>query len=259
MQIVVCIKQVPDSSANVVWTKSNTIAREYMQNVINPYDIKALKWALSIKDKFNTANVSAISMGPNCAKEILEFAIALGCDDGFLVCDKKFAGSDTLATAKILQRAIETKFKTPDLIVCGQFATDGDTGQTGPIIAKLFDIPKVTFVEEILEVYEEKIVVKRQLGNSEEIVKIKLPALLCISGCKQKRRPIFIEGFERSQNKKIEVLSNDVLKLGTDEIGLLGSPTVVRKTFKLEQKTHCNFVNDSYEELILKEIEDAKC
>ena len=138
MKIVVCIKQVPDT-ADIKWTENNTLKREELDSVINPLDEYALETALKIKDNYPDIEITAISMGPKQAENSLSEALAKGCDKAALICDKKFAASDTIATAAIISSAIKNNIPC-DLIICGQYATDGDTAQTGPGIAEKLKI-----------------------------------------------------------------------------------------------------------------------
>ena len=133
MNIVVFVKQVPDTN-DVKWTENNNIDRTNMESVINPADRQALEAALILKDRYG-ATISAIAMGPAKAVEVLKEAIAMGVDDAFLLCDSKFAGSDTCATSKVLAAAVKEKLPQTDLILFGQTAIDGETGQTGPSTA----------------------------------------------------------------------------------------------------------------------------
>ena len=150
MKIVLCVKQVPDTS-DIKWTENNTIQREGLESITNPYDVYAFESALRLKNKYGNVSITALTMGPGQAEEMLRKFIALGADNGVLLCDKKFAGADTYATGKTIASAIESKISDYDLIVCGQFAVDGDTAQTGPSIANFLGIPQVTYVKEILE------------------------------------------------------------------------------------------------------------
>ena len=147
MKIVVCIKQVPDS-ADIKWTENNTLRREGMEAVINPFDEFALETALRIKDAIPDTEITAVSMGPNQAEDMLKRAIAHGVDNAVLLSDRKFAGSDTFATARTLALGIKKAVPDFDFIICGQFATDGDTGQTGPALATFLDVPQITYVKD---------------------------------------------------------------------------------------------------------------
>src|SRR5574344_63686 len=129
MKIALCIKQVPDT-ADIKWTENNTIQREGVESVINPFDTYAIETALRLKDKIRDTEVTSVSMGPPQASEMLKMTIALGCDDAILLSDRKFAAADTVATSRTLAAAIDKKCSGYDMIICGQFATDGDTAQT---------------------------------------------------------------------------------------------------------------------------------
>ena len=131
MKILVCIKQVPDTT-DIKWTENNTIQREGVESVINPFDVYALEEALKLKRSLENVEITALTMGPSQAVDMLKKAIAIGCDKGVLISDRKFAGADTYATGKTIAAAIKSKLSDFDLIICGQFAIDGDTAQTGP-------------------------------------------------------------------------------------------------------------------------------
>ena len=151
MKIVICVKQVPDTS-DIKWTENNTIQREGLESILNPYDAFAIESALKIKKSVENVETIAITMGPIQANEVIRKSLALGIDDGFVISDKKFAGADTIATSRTLAIAISNRIGKFDLILCGQFAIDGDTAQTPPMIAQNLGLPQVTFVKEILEV-----------------------------------------------------------------------------------------------------------
>ena len=180
MKIIVCIKQVPDTT-DIKWTENNTIQREGVESVINPFDVYAIEKALQVKKELENVEITVLSMGPNQAEDVLRKAIALGCDKAVLVSDKKFAGADTYATAKTLASAIKSKLSNFDLIVCGQFAVDGDTAQTGPEIASQLGIPQITYVKDINRIEENSLYAQRELEDGIETVKVEFPTLLCVS------------------------------------------------------------------------------
>jgi len=148
MKILVCIKQVPDTD-DIKWTENNTMQREGVESIINPCDLYAIDEALKIKNTLKNVELTALTMGPLQAKDMLKKVIALGFDRGVLLSDKKFAGADTYATGRTISAAIKSKFSDFDLIICGQYAIDGDTAQTGPSIATQLNIPQITFVKSI--------------------------------------------------------------------------------------------------------------
>jgi electron transfer flavoprotein beta subunit len=235
MKVALCIKQVPDT-ADIKWTANNTIQREGVESVINPFDTYAIETAVRLKEKFNDVNITVLTMGPPQAEDILKKAISMGVDEGFLVSDRKFAGADTVATSKTLATAIKEKIGDVDLIICGQFATDGDTAQTGPSIAQHLNIPQVTYVKEITEYKDGVLTVKREVEDGVEIINVQLPAVLCMLKCDYEPRRSLIEGFIKAHNAKINFYSMEDIKLLPEEVGMKGSPTYVSKAFRPEQK-----------------------
>lgn len=235
MNIALCIKQVPDT-ADIKWTENNTIQREGVESVINPFDTYAIETAVRLKEKINDVHITVLTMGPPQAEEILKKAISMGVDEGFLVSDRKFAGADTVATSRTLAKAIKEKVKDVDLIICGQFATDGDTAQTGPSIAQHLDFAQVTYVKEITGYKEGALTVKREVEDGIETVKVKLPAVLCMLKCDYEPRRPLIDGFLRAHNAKVNSYSMENIGLSVEEVGMKGSPTYVSKAFRPEQK-----------------------
>lgn len=235
MKIVVCIKQVPDT-ADIKWTENNTIQREGLESVINPFDLYALETALRLKTSLKTVQITALTMGPPQAEDILRKSIAMGVDNGVLITDKKFAAADTIATAKTIATAIKEKISDADLVICGQFATDGDTAQTGPMIATNLNFSQITYVKEILECKDNFITVKKEVEDGTEIVKAKLPAVLCMLKCDYEPRRPLINGFKKAQEINIEKYSMEDIKLTPNEVGMKGSPTYVSKAFRPEVK-----------------------
>ena len=147
MNIAVCVKQVPDT-ADIKWTEHNTIQREGVESIINPFDSYALETALRLKDKDSAVKITALTMGPLQAEEIIRRAISMGVNGGFVVSDRKFAGADTVATGRTLATAIKAKIENAEIVLCGQFATDGDTAQTGPTISTSLGYGLVTYGNE---------------------------------------------------------------------------------------------------------------
>ncbi len=237
MKIVVCIKQVPDTT-DIKWTEHNTIQREGVESIINPFDEYALETAIRLKDKYG-AEVTAISMGPPQAEDIIKKAIAMGCDNGFLVSDRKFSGSDTIATSRTLASAIKEKAPDADLIICGQFATDGDTAQTGPSIAENLDIPQITYVKEVSSIEDGVAIIKKEVEDGIETHKMKLPGLICVQKCDYEPRVIKINGYIKAQDSEVAQYNSEDIKLDPSEAGIKGSPTYVSKAFRPEQKKVC--------------------
>src|SRR5574344_942043 len=244
MKILVCIKQVPDTT-NIKWTENNTIQREGLESVINPYDVFAIEEALKIKKSEENVNITTLTMGPNQAEEMLRKTIAVGCDEACLLSDKKFAGADTYATGKTLAAAISTNFTDYNLIICGQFAVDGDTAQTGPSVAAKLGIPQVTYVKEIVDANEFYITVRRELEEGIETLQVKLPALICVlKGDYETSRPT-INGTIKAQKALIKILNAEDIRIKAEEAGLKGSPTYVAKAFRPVKKHDCEFINEN--------------
>lgn len=235
MKIAVCIKQVPDT-ADIKWTENNTIQREGLESIINPFDMYAIETALKLKDKDKTTNIITLTMGPPQAEEIIRSSIALGVDGGFVITDKKFAGADTAATGRTLAAAIKRNVENVDLILCGQFATDGDTAQTGPAISVNLNYPVVTYVKEILSIENNYLIVKKEVEDGSEILKVELPAVLCMLKCDYEPRRPFIDGFKTSQKIQISHFGLSDIGLEAENVGIKGSPTYVSKAFRPEQK-----------------------
>jgi len=185
MRILVLAKQVPDTR-NVgkdAMKADGTVNRAALPAIFNPDDLCALEMALKVKDRLKNAEVYVITMGPTRAAEIIRESIYRGADKGFLLTDRKFAGSDTLATSYAISQAV--KHLQPHLIFCGLQAIDGDTAQVGPQIAEKLAFPQITYAEELIEINDKAIVVKRRLERGVETVKAALPALVTVCGSAQ--------------------------------------------------------------------------
>ncbi|WP_443716498.1 electron transfer flavoprotein subunit beta/FixA family protein [Ruminococcus bromii] len=228
MDIVVCIKQVPNTSEVKIDPKTNNLVRENIPSMMNPYDENAMEEALKLKDKFG-AKVTAISMGPPQAKEVLQEALAMGADRAILLSDRKLGGADTLATGYTLSTLIGTL--KPDLVFCGSEAVDGCTGQVGPIIAENLDMAQCTYVNEIIGLEENHIVVSRELIDVYKIFRVEFPAVLCtLKGINVPRKP-------GKNEKQVEVMDAETAGLSDERIGLNGSPTRVVTIDMSENKT----------------------
>jgi electron transfer flavoprotein beta subunit len=234
MKIVVCVKMVPDTTQVTIDPVTNTLVREGVPFITNPFDTHAIEEALRLKDKYG-AHITALSMGPPAAESVLKRAIALGIDDAVLLSDRAFGGADTLATSKVLAEAVaKLGEKVPiDLIICGKQTIDGDTAQVGPGIARRLKFSQLTLVDKILVIDESKktIQVRRRLEGCHEIVESKLPALITVLREINMPRYPTVPGRLDAAEKKLPVWTNGELKLGLNVIGLKGSPTQVRRIF----------------------------
>ena len=224
MNIAVGVKQVPDT-ADIKWTEHNTIQREGVESIINPFDSYALETALRLKDKNSAVKITALTMGPLQAEEIIRKAISMGVNGGFVVSDRKFAGADTVATGRTLVHALPEQHGRPETDVWGQFATDGDTAQTGPTISTNLGYALVTYVKEIEKVENGYAIVKREVEDGVETLKVELPAVLCMLKCDYEPRRPLINGFKLAQNVEIPFYSHEDIGIEPEAVGLKGSPT----------------------------------
>lgn len=237
MNIVVLVKQVPGTDNVKMDPKTGVMIRSGGNTIINPLDENALEEAIRIKNSRQDVTVTAVSMGPESATKALKEAIAMGADRGFLISGRAFAGSDTIATAKALGAAIK-KQGPVDLVLCGERATDGETGQTGAMIANYLGIPVQTYVSAI-EVKEQSIVVKRTVEGGFERVEVPFPMMATVN--KDINEPGFptLSGKLKAKEVPITVWSDEDLGIDQSELGLGGSPTRVVKVFspKLSRDT----------------------
>ena len=233
MNIVVCIKQVPDTNEVKIDPKTGRLIREGVPSIINPDDKAGLEAALRLKDS-QGAHVTVLSMGPPQAETALREALAMGADEAVLVTDRAFGGADTWATAHTLAAAIKTL--PYDLIITGRQAIDGDTAQVGPQIAENLHISNISYAEE-LKVEGEYITVKRQFEDRYHILRAKLPCLITALSELNKPRYMTPQGiFDAYREKTIRTITRKDLDVKDGDIGLKGSPTRVVKTFTKSPK-----------------------
>ncbi len=232
MKVVVCIKQVPDTSEVKINRETNTLIREWVPSIINPFDMYALEEALRVRERCG-GSVTAISMGPPQAMDSLREAISYGIDEAILISDRAFAGSDTLATSYTLARAIAI-LGGVDLVVCGKQAIDGDTAQVGPGVAEELDIPHVTYVKKIVEIRDGYLQVERMVEGGYEVVETGLPALITVVKEINEPRVPSLKGMMRARKVEIPVWKAGDLGVDPGRIGLAGSPTTVVRIFTPE-------------------------
>ena len=254
-QIVVLAKQVPDTH-NVgkdAMKEDGTINRAALPAIFNPDDLKALEMALSCKDALKDimpVKVTIITMGPSRAAEIIRESMFRGADNGFVVSDKRFAGSDTLATSYALSAAVK-KLGKVDIVFSGRQAIDGDTAQVGPQVAEKLEIPQITYAEELMSMTENEIVIKRRLDRGVETVKSSFPVLVTVHGnandCRPRHAKLLMtnkkacsvsEALEKNLDMetlwaskpylKIEEWTADDINPDFERLGLSGSPTKVK-------------------------------
>lgn len=248
------IKQVPDTN-DVKWTENNNIDRTNMESVINPADRQALEAALILKDRLG-AYVCAVTMGPKNALSVLKEAVATGADDAILLCDSKFAGSDTCATSKVLAAVIREKIPKTDIILFGQTAIDGETGQTGASTAARLNLPCISNAVEIIEVSDNKITVNTETENEKTTLQSVLPAVICINNYVFKPRIPRIEGYIKSQNYNYKSYNIYDINLSADETGVKGSPTYVSSVFKSQNGRNCKILEFDEDNCITDAIKE---
>ncbi|MCK4352867.1 electron transfer flavoprotein subunit beta/FixA family protein [candidate division WOR-3 bacterium] len=269
MHIIVCLKQVPDISESPeikINPETNTLIREGVPSIINPFDMYAIEEGLRIKEKMG-GRVTAISMGPPQAKEVLEEAISMGIDKAVLISDKSFAGADTLATSYTLAMAIK-KIGNFDLILCGKQAIDGDTAQVGPELAEILSIPVVTLVKKIEEINPASVSpsrgvsqyartggyakVERLVEQGFEIIETSLPALFTVVKEINEPRLPTLRGKLKAKSAEILTWKINDLNVKEESVGLNGSPTQVMCIFAPEQKKQGEIFTGSVPESVEK-------
>lgn len=260
MNILVCIKQVPDSNKVEVDPVTGVLKRNGVESKMNPYDLYAIETALRLKEKMG-GEVSVISMGPPQAAGIIREAFAMGVDKGALISDRKFGGADVLATSYTISQGIKI-LGDFDLILCGKQTIDGDTAQVGPEISEWLDIPCVSNVSKIVEVEKESIIVEMDMTDDIEITRVQFPCLLSVD------KDIFIPRLP-SYVKKQETKDREITMISLNELedkdemhyGLNGSPTQVQRIFPPEVNTHQEMWNGDGTELtdqLMRKLQELK-
>ena len=256
MNIIVCIKQVPGTNEVRIDPATNTLIREGVESIINPFDMYAIEEAVRTKEKTG-GKVTVISMGPPQVDMALREAISMGCDEAILLTDRAFAGSDTWATSYTLAMAIK-KLRSFDIIFCGKQASDGDTAQVGPGISAHLDIPQVAYVKKIEEIKIGFARVQRMTEEGYDVMETPLPALFTV--VKEINTPRIPSLRGKMAAKKAQITMWRASDLGANEkfIGLNGSPTQVVKIFTPAPRTGGEIFKGDTEEVIAKLIERIK-
>jgi electron transfer flavoprotein beta subunit len=241
MNIVVCVKQVPDTAAVKIDPKTGTLIRDGVPSIMNPEDKHALEGALQLKET-NGSKVTVISMGLPMAKAVLREALCMGADEAILLTDRCLGGADTLATSKSLAGVI--KKLDYDIVLAGRQAIDGDTAQVGPEIAEHLNLPQVTYVQDI-KVEGDKLIVKRALEDGYQVVEVKTPCLLTAIEELNEARYMNIADIFATNDDQIKVMTADDIDVDKAELGLKGSPTKVKKSMTKEVKGAGEIVRES--------------
>jgi len=259
MKIIVCIKQVPDTAEVRINPETNTLIRDGVPSIINPYDTHAVEAGLQIRERTG-GSVTVLTMGPPQAEEALKEAISMGADDAVLLTDRAFAGSDTWATAYTLAKAIG--YIGADVILCGKQAIDGDTAQVGPEIAEFLDIPHVAYIRKIDDVTDSRIVVQRLMDDGYDIVESSLPVLLTVVRELNSPRLPSLKGKMAAKKAVIKKLDASDISAEEESLGLKGSPTQVRNIFAPEVRKDRKMFEGTPEEQVnalINELAGLKC
>lgn len=238
MKIIVCIKQVPETTEVRIDPETNTLVREGVASIINPFDMYAIEEGIRLRERFG-GRVFVITMGPPQAERALREALAMGCDEAFLISDRAFAGSDTWATSYVLSKAIRSMGDF-DLIICGKQASDGDTAQVGPGISTHLRLPQGTFVKKIEELKIEEsngshrateLTIQRMTEAGYERIRMPLPALITVVKEINTPRMASLKGLLHAKKAQIVTMTAKDIDVDPADCGLNGSPTRVIKTF----------------------------
>ncbi len=258
MKIVVCIKQVPDAKDVRLDPKTNTLAREGVASIMNPYDRHALEAGVCLKEQYG-GTVTVLTMGPPQAEEVLRDAVACGADEAILVSDRAFAGADTWATTYTLAKAIE-KLDGYDLVLCGKQAIDGDTAQVGPGLAQRLNIPYITYARKINECTREVIRLERMTDDGYDEVEMDLPALLTVVKEINEPRIPSLKGKMKAKKLQITTYTAADLKADPNCLGLKGSPTQVARVFSPEMRGDRSMITGTVAEQVeqlFEKLEDC--
>jgi len=255
LNIIVCIKQVPDTAEVRINPETGTLIREGVPSIINPFDMHAIEAGLQLREKVG-GKVTILTMGPPQAESALRDALAMGADDAVLLSDRAFAGSDTWATSSILSKAISKL--GADVIICGKQAIDGDTAQVGPEVAEFLNIPHIAYVRRIDDITEKTIKVQRLMDEGYDVVESSLPVLLTV--VKELNEPRLPSLKGKMAAKKAEIKKWGLDDIGAEEvdIGLKGSPTKVKNVFAPEVKKDRKMLDGTPENQVTALIEELR-
>jgi len=248
MNMVVCIKQVPGTTEIKIDPETNTLVREGVPSIINPFDCYALEEAVRLRERCG-GKVTVISMGPPQAEEALRETISLGADEAILLSDRALAGSDTWATSYVLSRAI-AKIADYDVIICGRQTLDGDTGQVGPGLSEMLGIPFVAYVSKVEEIRDGYIKVQRMVEEGYETIEMALPSVITVVKEINVPRLPSLRGSMKAKTAQIPVWSAEDIGIDGDKAGIAGSPTRVVKVFFPKRERKSEMLNGSVEEQV---------
>lgn len=258
MNIVVCLKQVPGTSKVKIDPRTNTLVRQGIENIVNPFDTYALEEGVRLKEQY-TGKVTAISMGPPQAEAVLRESISTGADAAILLSDSAFAGADTLATAYTLSLAVK-KIGEYDLIICGRQTIDGDTGQVGPELSEMLRIPFAAYVSKVEGIDNGWMRVQRMVEDGYEVIEVPLPAVITVVKEINVPRLPSLRGLARAKSAVIPVWTARELGVDNSEVGLSGSATRVTRIFTPQRDNRGEILKgepESQVESLVNKLRDA--
>jgi electron transfer flavoprotein beta subunit len=258
MNIIVCIKQVPDTTEIKIDPVTNTLVREGVESIINPFDLYAIEEAIRLKE-LHGGKITAISMGPPQVETALRDSVAMGVDEIILLTDRKFAGADTWATSLTLASGI--KKMDYDLILFGQQAIDGDTAQVGPGVAEHLDIPQVGFVKKVESIENGRITVQRLMEDGYDRIEMPMPSVLTVVKEINIPRLPSLRGKRKAKKAELKIMTADDLGLDENDIGLNGSPTQVVNIFSPKMKKggeKYELPADELAEILYKQLKELR-
>ncbi|HJM36614.1 MAG: electron transfer flavoprotein subunit beta [Dehalococcoidales bacterium] len=256
MNIVVCLKQVPGTTQVKINPQTNTLIRQDIKNIVNPFDTYALEEGVRLKERYG-GKVTAISMGPPQAEGMLRESIAAGADQTILLSDRAFAGADTLATAYTLAQAIK-KIEDYDLVICGKQTIDGDTGQVGPELAEELELPFIAYVNKIEETTTGQMRIQRMIEEGHELIETPLPAVISVVKEINVPRLPSLRGIIKAKDAIIPVWTAHNLDVDPSMVGLDGSATRVVKIFFPERVRHGEKLQGDLEDQVASLIEKLR-
>jgi len=250
VNIIVCIKQVPGTTEIKIDPKTNTLVREGVKSIVNPFDTYALEEGVRLKERYG-GKVTVITMGPPQAEEALRETISLGADEAILLSDRAFAGSDTWATSYVLSKAI-ARIANYDIIICGRQTLDGDTGQVGPELSEMLKIPFVSYVSKVEEIKDKYIRVQRMIEEGHDVIETTLPAVITVVKEINVPRLPSLRGSMKAKTAKIPVWTAADIGAEPDKAGIPGSPTRVVKIFFPKREQKSEMLQGTLEEQVAK-------
>jgi len=259
MNVIVCLKQVPGTTKVTIDPQTNTLVRQGIESITNPFDTYALEEGVRLRERYG-GKVTAISMGPPQADTMLKDAISVGADDTALICDSALAGSDTWATAYVLARAAG-EINEYDLIICGRQTLDGDTGQVGPEMAEMLGIPFIAYVSKIEEIENGRMQVQRMVEDGYETIETTLPAVITVVKEINVPRLPSLRGLARARSASIPVWKAEELGIDKNMVGLSGSATRVIRIFYPQRVSQAQIFEGSMEDKVdslVEKLREAK-